>query len=96
MKIKKKPPEKYYYKTMVEAGRDYRWCGCGLSATQPLCDASRDCCEEKSVRYTAKENRPVSFCACYETQDPPFCDNAHKKHKRDYESYNAFKAEHDR
>jgi len=52
------------YKVMVEKGRIYFWCTCGLSQKQPLCDGSHK--EEgkfKSLKYVAAENKEIFFVA---------------------------------
>ncbi|KTD62031.1 CDGSH iron-sulfur domain-containing protein [Legionella spiritensis] len=61
----------------VEAGKEYRWCGCGLSTNQPFCD--RDNCGEKSVPYKAILTETVYFCGCRHTKDPPLCDGSHAR-----------------
>lgn len=59
----------------VEAGKTYRWCSCGASQTQPLCD--REC--DLGVEYYAQYTDTVYFCGCKQTNDPPFCDGSHAK-----------------
>lgn len=34
------PAQKAPYKTVLEAGKEYRWCACGRSKTQPFCDGT--------------------------------------------------------
>src|SRR4051794_870688 len=60
----------------VEAGKTYRWCRCGQSQTEPMCD--RDDCP-LAVEYYAPYTDRVYFCGCKQTQDPPFCDGSHAK-----------------
>ncbi|WP_419420931.1 CDGSH iron-sulfur domain-containing protein [Legionella sp. D16C41] len=60
----------------VEAGKTYRWCSCGLSKIQPLCDRS-DC--KMAVEYYAPYTDVVYFCGCKQTNTPPFCDGSHAK-----------------
>lgn len=59
----------------VTQGCQYRWCGCGESKTQPLCD--KDNCEGKSITYIAEMNEEVTFCNCKKTKNPPWCDGSH-------------------
>ena len=49
--------EKNPYKVMVQKGKTYFWCACGLSEKQPFCDGKHKK-EEKfePVKYTAIEN----------------------------------------
>lgn len=66
----------------VEEGKLYKWCGCGKTKTQPLCD--RDDCGSKAVSYTAILTETVYFCACRETKAPPFCDGSHARLMLEY------------
>ena len=46
----------------VEQGKDYWWCACGLSKTQPFCDGSHNAAREFTpVKYTASESETVHF-----------------------------------
>jgi CDGSH iron-sulfur domain-containing protein 3 len=63
----------------VEQGKDYWWCACGLSKTQPFCDGSHKT-EGKftPVQWTAPKSGERWFCVCKQTSNPPFCDGSHK------------------
>lgn len=61
----------------VEAGKDYWWCACGKSATQPFCDGSHSGSSFLPVQYTATETQTVWFCACKQTRTQPLCDGSH-------------------
>jgi CDGSH-type Zn-finger protein len=61
----------------VEAGKDYFWCACGRSASQPFCDGSHRGTDITPVKYTATEAGKVFFCACKATGDAPRCDGSH-------------------
>lgn len=63
----------------VEAGKDYWWCACGKSQSQPFCDGSHKGSEFSPVQYTAPESRTVWFCVCKKTGNRPFCDGSHAK-----------------
>lgn len=67
------------FATAVEAGKDYFWCACGKSATQPLCDGSHRGSEFTPVKYSAKESKTVYFCGCKTTGSAPLCDGSHSK-----------------
>ena len=72
--------QKSPYKVIIEKGKTYFWCACGLSQKQPFCDGSHK--KEgkfKSVKYLAPSNKVVFFCNCKLTKNPPFCDNSHLK-----------------
>jgi CDGSH iron-sulfur domain-containing protein 3 len=63
----------------VEKGKDYWWCACGLSKSQPFCDGSHKA-EGKftPVQWTAPKSGERWFCTCKQTNNAPFCDSSHK------------------
>ena len=62
----------------VEAGKDYWWCACGKSATQPFCDGAHKGSEFTPVKYNSDEAKKVFFCGCKATANQPLCDGSHK------------------
>lgn len=62
----------------VEKGKDYFWCACGKSRSQPFCDGSHQGTEFRPLKYTAEKNQYVYFCGCKQTRTPPLCDGSHK------------------
>jgi len=66
------------YAVAVEAGKDYFWCACGKSKTQPFCDGSHRGSEFRPLRYTAEKDETKYFCGCKQTNGQPFCDGSHK------------------
>ncbi len=82
------PPEIARYKpfyTELEKGRNYLWCSCGRSASQPYCDGSHRGTGFKPVSYTpADKGEEVLFCGCKHTGTPPFCDGSHNNLLPDY------------
>jgi len=62
----------------VEAGRDYWWCACGLSQTQPFCDGSHRLTDLTPTRFTATASRVIFFCGCKQAKDGVICDGSHK------------------
>jgi CDGSH-type Zn-finger protein len=72
---------------LVEAGKTYAWCTCGLSQKQTLCDGQhkQTFYEEngetimpwKSMKITFDETKEVWLCNCKQTKNPPYCDGSH-------------------
>ena len=73
-------PQKNPYKVIIEKGKTYFWCSCGLSQKQPFCDGTHK--KEgkfKSIKYLAEKSKEVFLCGCKMTKHPPFCDESHAK-----------------
>lgn len=62
----------------VEKGKDYWWCSCGKSKSQPFCDGSHKGSEFTPVKYTAEESKAVYFCGCKNSANGALCDGSHK------------------
>ena len=71
----------------LEAGKNYYWCSCGHSKTQPFCDGSHNAVNktlpEGSVKFVplkfAVEKAGAQWlCQCKQTGNGPFCDGTHK------------------
>ena len=45
----------------VEKGKNYAWCACGKSKSQPFCDGSHKGSEFNPVIYKAEENKKMFF-----------------------------------
>lgn len=63
----------------VEAGKDYWWCACGQSKTQPFCDGTHKGSGFSPVKYSATESNEVYFCGCKASAKRPLCDGSHNK-----------------
>ena len=62
----------------VEQGKEYWWCACGRSATQPFCDGAHQGTGFMPQKYVAEATETVYFCACKQSANPPLCDGSHK------------------
>ncbi len=61
----------------IEKGKQYAWCSCGMSKTQPFCDGTHRGTEFKPLKFIAKESGKKAFCLCKHTKTPPYCDGTH-------------------
>lgn len=66
------------FSTVLEKGKDYYWCSCGMSKNQPWCDGSHRGSGFSPVTFTAEKSEKHYLCLCKRTGTPPFCDGAHK------------------
>ena len=64
-------------KVELEAGKNYFWCQCGLSQSQPFCDGSHAGTDVKPLRFTAEKTGAAGLCQCKSTANAPFCDGTH-------------------
>jgi len=71
--------QKSPYAVDVVAGKEYYWCACGRSKTQPFCDGSHKDSGFAPVTYKAEKSETVYFCGCKKTGSPPLCDGSHQK-----------------
>ena len=63
----------------VEAGKDYWWCACGLSKSQPFCDGSHKGTEFSPAKVEITEAKQVAWCMCKHSQNGAHCDGSHKR-----------------
>ena len=61
----------------LKAGKEYYWCACGKSATQPFCDGAHKGTAIEPLAFTAEKTDKVWLCNCKRTKTPPFCDGSH-------------------
>lgn len=65
-------------KVELEAGKNYAWCACGLSKSQPFCDGSHKTTDMKPLVFKVEEKKTAFLCQCKHTKNPPYCDGTHK------------------
>lgn len=62
----------------LEEGKNYAWCSCGLSESQPLCDGRHKRTGMRPEVFKAEKSETKYLCACKATNNNPFCDGSHK------------------
>lgn len=62
---------------VLEVGKIYAWCACGLSKNQPYCDGSHKKGNFKPNVFKAEKSETAWLCQCKQTGDAPFCDGTH-------------------
>jgi CDGSH-type Zn-finger protein len=67
------------FQVSVEAGKEYWWCACGRSKSQPFCDGSHKGSGFAPVQYTADATGDAWFCGCKHTGSKPLCDGTHQR-----------------
>jgi len=65
-------------KVVLEHGKDYWFCTCGLSANQPFCDGSHKGSTFSPKKFTAEKSGDAWLCQCKHTNNAPYCDGSHK------------------
>ena len=73
------PAQKAPYEIDVESGKEYWWCACGRSATQPFCDGAHKAVGLRPLMFKAEKDEKVWLCGCKATSGKPFCDGTHGK-----------------
>jgi CDGSH-type Zn-finger protein len=62
----------------LEAGKEYWWCACGRSKTQPFCDGSHQGTGIEPLGFREDKGGKRGMCCCKRTTTPPYCDGTHK------------------
>jgi glutamate synthase domain-containing protein 2/CDGSH-type Zn-finger protein len=66
-------------KVTLEKGKDYFWCQCGRSKSQPFCDGSHAGTDIAPLKFTAEKDGDAALCRCKATANGPFCDGSHTR-----------------
>ncbi len=61
------------YAVPVVEGQTYRWCSCGLSATQPWCDDAHAGTDMAPFIFVAPISATFYMCGCKGSDNPPYC-----------------------
>ncbi len=64
-------------KVELEEGKEYFWCRCGRSATQPFCDGSHRRTSITPLKFNADKSGDAALCQCKSSGNAPFCDGTH-------------------
>lgn len=68
---------KHPSKVDLEKGKDYYWCQCGRSKSQPFCDGSHAGTGITPKKFTAEKTGGAALCQCKSSANAPFCDGTH-------------------
>ncbi|KAA3640235.1 MAG: glutamate synthase [Proteobacteria bacterium] len=66
-------------KVDLTAGKEYFFCVCGRSKSQPFCDGSHVGTEFKPMSFTVEESGDAYLCRCKHSANLPYCDGSHKQ-----------------
>jgi len=73
----------YPKKVALSKGKDYYFCACGRSQTQPFCDGSHVGSEFSPKTFTAQDSGDAYLCQCKHSKNIPYCDGSHQQFNDD-------------
>ena len=69
------------FKIRLYPKKQYHWCLCGMSKSQPMCDGTHRIphfkCKLKPIKFEVEEEKDYWLCNCKQTKLRPFCDGTH-------------------
>lgn len=68
---------KNYHEVDLGAGKEYWWCACGRSQSQPFCDGAHKGGEFRPKMVKVEQDLRLYLCGCKQTTDAPYCDGTH-------------------
>lgn len=69
-------------KVELTKGKEYYFCVCGRSNSQPFCDGSHKGTGFSPKAFTAERSGEAYLCACKHTGNAPYCDGTHKQDRK--------------
>jgi CDGSH-type Zn-finger protein len=67
----------YIVEKPIFGAKNYYYCTCGLSASQPFCDASHKGSAFKPIKFSLDEkSEQLHLCGCKLSTNAPFCDGS--------------------
>ncbi|MEX3070721.1 glutamate synthase-related protein [Vibrio alginolyticus] len=66
-------------KVELVGGKEYYFCRCGRSKSQPYCDGSHSGTGLKPMSFVAEKDEEAYLCRCKQTSNAPFCDGTHNQ-----------------
>ncbi len=63
----------------LEPGKEYYFCACGRSPSQPFCNGSHEGTGIEPRAFSVETGQEAFLCQCKHTGNSPFCDGTHER-----------------